>query len=594
MSMSSEPNLPMSHAPGSSHMINSMQSVANIPVANNALNTFKEQSIRNGPPQVGKVSNGVINSSNTPNSAESILNVVRELMLYRQGGESENFSKRAIESLVKKLKEKSGDIDELTNAVRSGGATQTRCVSIPRTLDGRLQVAGRKCFPHVIYARIWRWPDLHKNELRTNPCVECEFAFDLKADNVCVNPYHYIRDVSQGPLAFDLGSLSNVQSSTVQCNQPSNPTEGYMLPPQVFDNTHGNGNLHSTNMLQQRHNFSEQYDNRFTGYHQQGQSRWLEYNNGGQQNGHHQTQCNTITYAANGDQQSNGDNAHFDKQYSNVQPPYPYTPISNYQEVPMADQRYMPKSNVTDSNLYSNQFSSITTVHGQNSNEKPLDRSKFFENNEKPIASVTNVECNETRNQERSPEIKSEEGISDLSLNHNLPLAKKDNPNAQNNDVSIIKSTSWHHHSQASNIAPNSIPKVQNEPLSNTSQPNYGQLQDRKLPVSRSPMPEFWCSISYFELGEQVKADNYSFTQLGDPVNFVPSKRFSSTNFFSYLKAGEIFKVKSNIKTQTNTANSKGTSNGNYVIVDGYVAQNDKRRFCLGALSNVHRYISKF
>ena len=65
-------------------------------------------------------------SSNAPNSAEGILNVVRELMLYRQGGESEKFSKRAIESLVKKLKEKSGDIDELTTAIRSRNIQQNQ------------------------------------------------------------------------------------------------------------------------------------------------------------------------------------------------------------------------------------------------------------------------------------------------------------------------------------------------------------------------------------------------------------------------------------------------------------------------------------
>ena len=78
----------------------------------------------------------------TPTSTDACSNIVHSLLFYMQGGESESFTKKAIESLVKKLKEKRDELDSLITAVTSNGARPTKCVTIPRTLDGRLQVRG--------------------------------------------------------------------------------------------------------------------------------------------------------------------------------------------------------------------------------------------------------------------------------------------------------------------------------------------------------------------------------------------------------------------------------------------------------------------
>lgn len=70
----------------------------------------------------------------------------------------------------------------------------------------------------MIYARLWRWPDLHKNELKH--ATFCQFAFDLKYDSVCVNPYHYQRVAPTATPATTPGRPASLTQSTCPLMPP--------------------------------------------------------------------------------------------------------------------------------------------------------------------------------------------------------------------------------------------------------------------------------------------------------------------------------------------------------------------------------------
>ena len=80
--------------------------------------------------------------------------VVKRLLNYKKNPEEdegeEKWSEKAVKSLVKKLK-KTGGLAELERAITNEGAVPTSCVTIPRSLDGRLQVSHRKA-PHELSA----------------------------------------------------------------------------------------------------------------------------------------------------------------------------------------------------------------------------------------------------------------------------------------------------------------------------------------------------------------------------------------------------------------------------------------------------------
>lgn len=70
---------------------------------------------------------------------------VKKLLGWKQGDEEEKWAEKAVDSLVKKLKKRKGAIEELESALSNPGQP-SKCVTIPRSLDGRLQVSTDESF----------------------------------------------------------------------------------------------------------------------------------------------------------------------------------------------------------------------------------------------------------------------------------------------------------------------------------------------------------------------------------------------------------------------------------------------------------------
>ncbi|XP_025833956.1 mothers against decapentaplegic homolog 3-like [Agrilus planipennis] len=118
--------------------------------------------------------------------------IVKRLLGWKKGNDTDDkWCEKAVKSLAKKLK-KTGALEELERAISSQNHN-TKCVTISRLKSSDLgSNVQRKGLPNVIYCKLWRWPELQSHhELR--PLDNCEFAFSLKKEEICVNPYHYTR-----------------------------------------------------------------------------------------------------------------------------------------------------------------------------------------------------------------------------------------------------------------------------------------------------------------------------------------------------------------------------------------------------------------
>uniref|UniRef100_A0A8R1E164 Dwarfin sma n=1 Tax=Caenorhabditis japonica TaxID=281687 RepID=A0A8R1E164_CAEJA len=165
---------------------------------------------------------------------------VKKLLGWKIGEDEEKWCEKAVEALVKKLKKKNngcGTLEDL-ECVLANPSANSRCITIPKSLDGRLQVSHKKGLPHVIYCRVWRWPDLNSpHELRSMETCSYPYESSSKTMFICINPYHYQR-VARGivgaiggysmpspqPVESPQNALWQTGSSTASCSSSPSPS----------------------------------------------------------------------------------------------------------------------------------------------------------------------------------------------------------------------------------------------------------------------------------------------------------------------------------------------------------------------------------
>ena len=87
------------------------------------------------------------------NSLSSLISftspATKKLLGWKQGDEEEKWAEKAVDALVKKLKKKPGAIEDLEKALSCPGQ-ESKCITIPRSLDGRLQVYSHELLKSIV------------------------------------------------------------------------------------------------------------------------------------------------------------------------------------------------------------------------------------------------------------------------------------------------------------------------------------------------------------------------------------------------------------------------------------------------------------
>lgn len=222
--------------------------------------------------------------------------LVRRFLNWKQGDEEDTWRNKAVEALIKKLKRQPNEQYSNLQLVLNRKTEDTPCITLSRSQDGRLQVSHRKMLPHVMYCRIFRWPDLQsQHELRSVPT--CQYpAGRREVNKICVNPYHYARvDHSLYPPVVTPRS-SEFANASPPPQSPLSPNSTYSQqqgsPTSYFQHT-------LAQIQQPAHDHSQQYQSPHQIKHENNPNDPFSYMNGHQQPIHqHHQQHMGFSYAS--------------------------------------------------------------------------------------------------------------------------------------------------------------------------------------------------------------------------------------------------------------------------------------------------------
>ncbi|XP_077778771.1 uncharacterized protein LOC114589390 [Podarcis muralis] len=147
----------------------------------------------------------------------------------------------AVKTLVRKthLSKQLGELEKAISTQNPG----TKCITITRPLFEQMYASCGNNFPHTLFCRLWRWPEVQSHDdLRS--METCANAYKKQKSKVCVNPYHFekVEKCISEPV-FTL-----LQSSSAPVDPPIQP-EAPASYPSLEDHSYhapGNSNLQAS------------------------------------------------------------------------------------------------------------------------------------------------------------------------------------------------------------------------------------------------------------------------------------------------------------------------------------------------------------